>query len=75
MNPDTLKRLEREAAQPAGIAPVIDAPELRQLLKERRAGLVIAGIIAARPSSDCACVTKGPCIHELALRLVARAEE
>lgn len=41
MKLDVLGRLEREAKQPAGIAPIIDAPELAQLLKER-AGLKAA---------------------------------
>lgn len=75
MKTETLKRLEREAAQPDDIAPVMGCGELRQLLEERRAGLVVAGIIAARSSSDCACTSLELCVHELAMRLVARADE
>lgn len=37
MKAELLARLEKEAEQPAGVAPVIDSPELKQLLEERSA--------------------------------------
>lgn len=48
MSPNVLARLRFQATQPAGIAPVIDSPELAQLLRERDAALVLLHQLSER---------------------------
>lgn len=36
MSPELRARLQKEAEQPAGVAPVLDSPELKQLLDEHK---------------------------------------
>ena len=66
MNPDTLARLRKEAEQPAGVAPVIDSPELAQLLEERDALMRFASEVAGWDDDDCADVLAGLVARDLA---------
>lgn len=61
MSPDTLNRLEKEAQQPAGIAPGMCCSELAALLTERArlvamVGALLGGVKMHAPRGDYALV-------------------